>query len=430
MSDTSILQPPAQAAANPPADGAQPPLGQTAQAAQADIAFAREENARTVLRGEAGESESAEQTRRAGIERQQEIDAQFDPETGELLDEDPLSRPESGDRRPERDSAGEAPGEDAGEELWESGIEENQDAAADKDPESETGAEDEAEKGRGKRIRIRRDSLSDRDFAILTLAKEKRVSFADAERQLFGSNESEPAADAAHGGKVEQASCLLPAASEEAAASPSGANAAPTSARISEQIAALRAERDAATEANDGRQVNRLNDRLADLRDTLYEARQAEAAQRAAAQEKARMRYATVETGAIHRAAELFPDAQVAGSELNEVMKAKAASLRKQDPAYFENPRWPILLTVETAATLGISPKGKPAPAQEAAPAAPVPPRKATRPAPAPAPGSATSASQLNSESALRAELKAATASRDVDGIKLVMRKIQQSARE
>ena len=56
-------------------------------------------------------------------------------------------------------------------------------------------------------------------------------------------------------------------------------------------------------------------------------------------------------------------------------------------------------------------------------------PRKTTRPAPTPAPGSATSASQLNSESALRAELKAATASRDVDAIKAVMRKIQQGAR-
>ena len=129
--------------------------------------------------------------------------------------------------------------------------------------------------------------------------------------------------------------------------------------------------------------MNQLNDQLADLRDTLHEARQTEAVQRQAARQTARMRYATVETEAIHRAAELFPDAQLAGSELHEVMKAKAASLRKEDPAYFDNPRWPILLTVETAATLGISPRGKPAPAPESAPRRrESSPRKATRPAP------------------------------------------------
>ena len=49
------------------------------------------------------------------------------------------------------------------------------------------------EKDGGKRIRIRRDSLSDRDFAILTLAKEKRLSFSEAERQLFGGGDNEPA---------------------------------------------------------------------------------------------------------------------------------------------------------------------------------------------------------------------------------------------
>ena len=210
MSDTSTLQPPAQAAANPPADGAQPPLGhagetaQTTQATQANAAFAREENARTVLRGDAAAPESAEQTRQAGLERQREIDAQFDPETGELLDEDPLTITESENPKPESETPP-APAENA----VESSNEENQEAAAETDPKSEDGADDEAEKGRGKRIRIRRDSLSDRDFAILTLAREKRLSFADAERQLFGGSENEPA------GEAEQASRLLPASAAE-----------------------------------------------------------------------------------------------------------------------------------------------------------------------------------------------------------------------
>lgn len=52
----------------------------------------------------------------------------------------------------------------------------------------------------------------------------------------------------------------------------------------------------------------------------------------------------------------LYPEVNIEGTALNKAVLAKAAELRKSNPAYFDNPKWPLLLIPEVAASLGITP--------------------------------------------------------------------------
>jgi len=377
---------PAQAVTHQPADGAQPPIKQATPVAQQDEQT-REEKARALLKGEPPKDAEPDFSEEASI------DAHFDLETDDLL---PI--PESGDRRPESSEA-------------------VADSPADETPAAEAEAEEDEDEepdggvGKARRIRIKRDALSDRDFAILTLAKDKKMTFAEAEEQLFGKTTPR----------------------EEDAVPHSRDAKEPSAQELSNQIGALRAAREKARDDLDDDRADQLNDQIADLRERLREAHRIEAARSQNQMQIASQRYATMEAASINRVTELYPEANTKGSRLHEAMQAKAESFQAEDPAFFQNPKWPLHLAVETATELGIAAlvkgeiKGSPAPAARPAPkAAPlVIPKKTIRPIPMPAPGSATSArNNHNTEAALREELKVATSNRDVEGIRSVMRKL------
>jgi hypothetical protein len=369
---------PAEAVTHQPAEGEQPPIEQATPVAQRDEPT-KEEKARALLQGDPPKDAKPDPN-----DEQAMLDAQFDPETGELLDEDPAATQEE---QPAEAEGEETPAEDS------------------ESPEAEAGEEDEEPDGgdrKARRIRIKRDSLSDRDFAILTLSKDKRISFEEAALQLFG--------DAPR--------------KEELAQPEAAARNHPTAQQIVETMNALRAQRDAASNNFEVGRVNALNDQITELRDLLTHAKGAGDAQAQNQRQIASQKYATAETAAIHRVTELYPEASSAGSKLNDAMQAKAADYRKQEPQFFQNPKWPMLLAVETATELGIAAKVKGQAGKPALKAAPlVIPKKTTRPAPTPAPGTATGA-RTNTEAALRDELSAAKANRDVEGIKAVMRKL------
>jgi hypothetical protein len=392
---------PAQAVTNQPADGETPPNAPATPVAEAGKRDdpTKEEKARALLKGEPPKDAAPDLSEEASI------DAHFDPETDEFLDDEPTgTRPESGDRRPESEEAqGETPAPEAA-----------QRPASDDENEDDDDRKDAGEDKQARRIRVKRDALSDRDFAILTLAKDKKITFAEAEAQLFGK--------------------AAPGDGGDGAAPPSRDGGSESAAQqINARIGMLRTAREKARESMDDRTADQLSDQIVELRDQLKEVHRFEAARAQNEKQLASQRYADAETLAINRASDLYPDARTAGSKLNEAMQAKATSLQTEDPRFFENPKWPLLLAVETATELGIAAKVKgpmpdPANAKPAAKVIPLAiPKKTNRPVPSPAPGTATSAKN-NTEAALREQLKVATSNRDVEGIRAVIRKLSASA--
>jgi hypothetical protein len=129
----------------------------------------------------------------------------------------------------------------------------------------------------------------------------------------------------------------------------------------------------------------------------------------------------------------MYPDAGKEDSELFEAIDAERLAREQSDPGFFKKANWPLLLAMEVATERGVMPVApqrsedpKPPVKKAAEPPVPVPPKKAARPAPPnPAPGNTTGATTQNTEASLSLELKKATAARDQEGIKRVMRKME-----
>lgn len=337
----------------------------------------KEQAARAALRGEVP----------AAVHDPEDINNQFDPETGELLDEDPN-----------------APAEAAVDEQVHDEPVETEEQKADREEAEEAAREAEAKKkGEPKRIRVNRDNLSDRDFAIVRLADDQKISFAEAEKRLFG--DSKPA---------------------EATA----ADAQATTTSVESRIAQVKTALEAAAETMDTKAMLKLGEELGELKDQLKDLKSAENSRQQSEKQTKLEKFSTAEKGSINRAIELYPDANRDGSALHKALNEKKEDLLKSDPEFFANPRWPLLLITDVASELGIgaAPKGGTKPPPPAAPPLVVP-KKPTRPI-VPAEGTATSAASSNPEVALAAELKAATASRDVNAIKAVMRKIDAARKK
>jgi hypothetical protein len=47
-----------------------------------------------------------------------------------------------------------------------------------------------------------------------------------------------------------------------------------------------------------------------------------------------------------------YPDLAIAGSKFNREFVARYKLYQRQNPAYFHNPRWPVLLAEEIALTV------------------------------------------------------------------------------
>jgi hypothetical protein len=65
------------------------------------------------------------------------------------------------------------------------------------------------------------------------------------------------------------------------------------------------------------------------------------------------------------RAMDLYPDAVNTGSPLNKAMQQEVDALEKRDPAYFDNPNWPLLLAQTIAKRLSIDPATQSGPGEE-----------------------------------------------------------------
>ena len=400
-----VVMPPIQATAEPakaalPAtpDGEQPPAAAAQSTGLKPVTVAardersKEEQARALLQGEPSKEAAPDESENASI------DAHFDPETDELL---PIGDDGSSDGKSQMEDgkSGEAEAETQGAQP-----------AGEAEAESETGEDEEEpgeDKARGRRIRVRREALSDRDFAILTLAKDKRITFAEAEAQLFGGPES--------GGRRPENS--------ETQALAQAARAEPTAAELSTKLGQLREAREQARMAMDDRKADEINDQIIEVRDHLKEVHRAEQARAQNERQTAEQRYRAAETAAITRVTEVYPDADTKGSRLNEAMQARAAEYQREHPVFFSNPKWPIALAAEVAVELGIAPRLQTgaAPAPKGGPL-PVP-KKITRPVISPASGHETAA-VVNPEAALKARLDSARKERNLDEAKAVLREL------
>lgn len=325
---------------------------------------------------------------------------------------------EGRNRRADRERDGE---EEDGEGNGEADADDTNDA---NDAEAESGeteetparedALEETEKKPGlkKRISVTRGRLGDRDFAIVQLADRENISLEEARLRLFGES---------------PATAVRPApAEEEMTPLPVRENPAQLQAKINH----LLEQRKAANKALDVEKATDLTDQIGELR---LQMRETEQVLQSEAQARAVHHREAVITSAT-KAVELYPDAEREGSALFSAIESTRLQREKSDPSFFQNRNWPMVLAVEMAAELGVSPKSK----KSAAPGKPglekkasaetkvaATPRKAARPAPpTPAPGTATGAAKPNPEASLRAELKAAKASKDADKIKAVIRKI------
>jgi len=99
---------------------------------------------------------------------------------------------------------------------------------------------------------------------------------------------------------------------------------------------------------------------------------------------KAQKEFVAAQQESMTKAAALYPEASVQGSALNTAIAERAAQLRTRLPAFFRNKNWPLLLTQQAAARLGIPPKivpPAPVPAQPAPTTAPPGPTPAAAPA-------------------------------------------------
>ncbi len=148
------------------------------------------------------------------------------------------------------------------------------------------------------------------------------------------------------------------------------------------ELATLKAKLAEARAAYKVDEIEEIRDQIEEKRWAIREAK--ESASRAAEEQQretltSRDRAVQAATA---EATTLFPDAAVEGTELFEEIADAVEDLRETNPAFFDNPRWPVILAAEKAAILGIpSTKVKgganPQPGEkQPAPA----PRKATRP--------------------------------------------------
>lgn len=277
-------------------------------------------------------------------------------------------------------------------------IEETPEAKAEREEAEEAAREaEETKKGDPKRIRIRRDKMSDRDFAIIRLMDDQGISYRDAEKRLYGDTIEKPV--------------------EPAKAVPQ----APTVAELETKLAEARTKREKAAEAMDIPEVNKINDEISDLRESIRDTKNAQASQQQTAQQKANAEYAEAETAALGKIIERYEDANTPGTPLFEEVQKRASALQKSDPSFFRNPRWAISLVTEVATDLDIAPKLKTETAKVEKPVLAAP-KKVTRPAISPAPGSSTSAATAqNTEAALRTKLQGA---KTPEQVKAVFREI------
>lgn len=382
MPPTEAPAAPAQAALPAKPDGEQPPAAAATPVAKDERS--KEERARALLQGEPPKDAAPDLSEEASI------DSMFDPETGELIEDEP----EPSGEQPTAEEQAEA------ERLALEAAETPEAKAEREEQEEQQRLAEEKKKGEPKRIRINREKMGDRDFAIIRLMDDQGISYHDAEKRLFGDTVPKPAepAPAAEPSKVDT---------------------------ITAKIAEVMAQRDEAAESMDAKKANKFNDQLIDLQLELRDVKHAEQSRVQIEQQTTQQRFETAEASAIARAAELYPEATTKGSALMEALNAKATALHAEDPGFFKNPKWPLTLAVDTATELGIAAKvkgeaEKPAPAKPAAQI--IVPKKTVRPAPAQAPGTATS-TPTNTEATLRAELAEATKNRDVEGIRNVLRK-------
>lgn len=228
-------------------------------------------------------------------------------------------------------------------------------------------------KTKSKRIRVNLSRLPDRDAAILRLASEKGLSLKDAETRLFG--ESKPA-----GTKEPETTKPEPE---------------PTVDEIDGQIDELETAMDAAHLTLDEAKVKELRGKLKVARKAMdaAQARAVEARTLAAAAESERTNSVRQ---SMARATEIYPDAVNEKSALYADIQAEVTRLEQSDPAFFRNPKWPILVAAGCAAERGIAPTVKATPgngtkAPEGTKVAAVKPVvKPARQVPAPASGSAS----------------------------------------
>jgi len=172
-------------------------------------------------------------------------------------------------------------------------------------------------------------------------------------------------------------------------------------------------------------------DEIENLRDQLeekrWEIREAKEAAKKSAEDKQRETTTSFERSvqaATAEATSLFPDAAVEGTELFEEIADAVEDLRETNPAFFDNPRWPVILAAEKAAILGIpSTKVKgganPQPGEKQPS---VQPKKATRPV---VPASGTSGGGTQTKPAEPADMEAelAAAGNDPEKLLAIVRK-------
>ena len=381
-------------------------VSQGAQALTGEAKF------RAILRGEITDEEDAGdgKAKSNASEDADAIAAQFDPETGEFLEQEPgndsadtASPDRTGEKDPEENDESE---DHDGDQAEEDDDEDEEEAGKARTPAK---GKENAEPGQKKRIAIKRGRLSDQDFAIVQLADREQIPLDEAKRRLFG--------DAPQRKENDET-----ATREETNAEP---EVTPDS--IQAKIDGLLAERKKATQALDVEKATELSDEISDLKLQKRDLQQ----QKSAREQTAAQRLQSGVVESVTKAVGMFPDSGKEGSELFKAIDAERLARRETDPGFFNKPNWPVLLAIEVASDMGIAPVaaaptpkgGKPA--KPATPAAAAP-KKPARPAPPnPAPGNTTGANQ-NTEAALVKELATAKASRNPEAIMRVMRKIEQ----
>lgn len=342
------------------ADGVTPP---TQAPAKADAMT--DESARAILRGE-----SAKVT-----ETPPEENDDYDPETGDL--KDPT---ESGDT-PTKEEEAETPEAKA----------EREEAEAKKQADEET-----KEKTEPKRIRINRDKVGARDFAIIREMEAQGITYAEAEKNLYGDTVPKP--------KEETKAKTDPIA------------------EITAKIEAAKAAKVTARTAMDLDKLDTLNDEITDLREQLRDAKEDIRTRETSEKQTAAQQYKAAETASIERVVGMYPDANTEGSPHFLAMQERAAEIRKTDPAFFDRPGWPLTLAVEIATELGIAPalKGA-AKVDPKAKVEPVVPKKVVRAAPSPAPGSSTGV-PTDQKAVVKAKIEATQGTSDIGAARETLR--------
>lgn len=279
---------------------------------------------------------------------------------------------------------------------------ETAEAKAEREEAEEAAREAEAEakrkeKGEPKKIRINRDRMNDRDFAIIRLMDDQGISYRDAEKRLFPET-----------AKVE----------ESVKSTPKG----PTVDEITAKITEKRTERRAASDLMDIGKVNDLNDEISDLirsRDKLEARIETE---RERAQQSRAHQYQAEEKESIDSLVEMFPGANTQGDALFEAMRTDASS-RKADDPLFASPDWPIILGVKIARKIGYKNPEVAKPVVKA----PVVPKKPSSPATiTPSTGNMTGV-PIDKTAVLQARLAKAKSTNDGDEAKAVLRELMTS---